>query len=74
MVNFARFMTKHKKLSKDKFIERYKILKIDKKSNRIWMLFDYDESILECPIEEAIKGVMMEQYDITNASLLRQCF
>ena len=74
MINYQRFMSKHKKLSKDKYIEKYKIIKLDRKVNKVWMLLDYDESILECPIESAINGVMSEQYDITNASLLRNCF
>lgn len=71
MVNYAIFMAKHKKLSKDKYIEKYKILRIDRKLNKIWMVLDYDQSILECPIVSAIKGLMTEQYDITNASMLR---
>ena len=67
-------MTKHKKLAKDRVIDKYKILKIDKKVNKVWMLLEYDQSIFECPIDDAIIGVMAERYDISNASLLRTCF
>lgn len=74
MVTYARFMAKHRKLSKDKYIDKYKIIKLDKKLNKVWMVLSYDNSILECLIERAINDVMSENYDITNASMLRSCF
>ena len=73
MVTYQQFMNKHKQLSKKTYVDKYKIIKVDKKRNLVW-LEESDCCVLECSITEIITRVMNGTCDISNASKLKVYF
>jgi hypothetical protein len=72
-VTYMQFMKQHERMNKVGAINTYTIIKMAKKTNKIW-LKDSDDCVLECSFEEAINGVANGEFNITNASKLKGAF